>query len=369
MKLARFGILVLGVALASGCTSRMEVAEGSFEYLEIEERSALIIPEGLEERPQRSQFAIPEKTPGMDGAPKGRFINIRSPRQVLTLAPGSRVDDASQASAISFDSVEGVANLPGWVWAEVERSLEGLGATAIESETERRIVTDRFRIEQYRVPRRGFFNRIRGSRVIVESEQSYVIDMTVPAHRRSATLAVEVADIRWIVDGSVVPSNEMPAQIRRDLEVDLLNTISSNLNQRYMQGRVASAQEAIDIVVGTTSDGQAAFQFDADFNTAWVVFPGVLRELGFEIDDLNQSEGMYYTEYQPGGRRGWIRRIFSRGEQGPLDIPRGTDVTFSVDSVDGVASIVPTINNEPISRERLESWLPAMQNAFRDSDN
>lgn len=368
MKFKHVVLLTMGIALVSGCTSNRELAEGGFGYLEVEEQPSLIIPEGLEQRAPRSQYQIPEETTAMRNAPVGANVSIRSPRQILTLAPGSRVDEGVQASVLAFDAVEGVSDLPAWIWDEVERVLAASGATLVEHDRESRAVTDSFRIQQYTRPRQGFFNRLRGRRVAVETEQTLIVDMTAPAHRRSATLSVNAQSISQYDDGRRVPQDQLPAMLQREIEADFLNTISSNLNRRYMQGRVAAVQTDLEFELLESPDGYPAVAFAGDFNTGWVIMPGIITDLGFVIDDLNQTEGTYYTEYQPGGKRGWFSRLFRRSVRGPLDLPRGTEVNFSVDEVNGIVYIVPMIDGNALDQAQLESWAPALEDAFRNLD-
>ena len=49
---------------------------------------------------------------------------------------------------------------------------------------------------------------------------------------------------------------------------------------------------------GENADANAAFIIDSSFTVAWALMPGVFERAGFAIDDLNQSEGTYYTSYE-----------------------------------------------------------------------
>ncbi|WP_194755450.1 outer membrane protein assembly factor BamC [Aliidiomarina indica] len=369
MKFKYVVLLAMGVAMVSGCTSSRDLADGGFGYLDVEERPPLVIPENLEERPSQTQFEVPAKTPEMQNAPKGAAVSIRSPRQILALAPGSRVEESSRTSTLSFDAVDGVSDLPAWVWSEVERILRDSGANFAEYEDERLIVTDRFRMQQHTIPRTGFFNRIRGQRVAVESEQTLTVAMTAPSHRRTVSVTVNADQINWLEDGRAVREDRLPAMLQRNIEADFLNTLSSNLNQSYTAGRVAAVQTGLEFDISETADGYPAVRFFGDFNTGWIIWPGVMADLGFVVEDLNQTDGMYYGEYQPGGKRGWFSRMFRRGERGPLDLARGTEVNFSVDEENGLVFVVPMIDGNPIDRSMLDAWVPALEEAFRNLNN
>lgn len=371
MTFNKLGIIGLAVVLVSGCAAQRELAEGGFDYLEVEDRGQLTFPSDLEARPQRAQFQIPPLSEQQRGGSLGKAVSVRSPAQVLTLAPGSRVDEASRETRIAFDAVEGIEDLPNWVWDAVEVVVAETGATVVERDAERLIVTAPYRIEQYSQRRGGFFSMFRRDRIRFASEQALRIEMQAASHRRSAALDVTATDIRWLRDGQAVARQDVPVMLQRDLEVGFLNNVSRHLARGYESERLQAAQAGIDLRRGENADGNAAFILDSSFTVAWALMPGVFERSGFEIEDLNQSEGIYYTAYEPGGKRGIFRRLafWSRAAEGDLDLSRGTDVVFTVDERDGVTYIVAQIDDEPVSAEQLDAWFPVFARAFRDSDD
>lgn len=371
MTFNKLGIIGLAVVLVSGCAAQRELAEGGFDYLEVEDRGQLTFPEDLEARQQRAQFQIPPLSDQQRGGSLGEAVSVRSPAQVLSLAPGSRVDEATRESRIAFDAVEGISDLPSWVWDAVEEVVAETGAQIIERDSERLIVTAPYRIEQYSQRRGGFFSLFSRERIRFSSEQALRIEMQAASHRRSAALDVTATDIRWLRNGQAVSRENVPVMLQRDLEVGFLNQVSQRLARSYEGERLQAAQLGIDLRRGENADANAAFIIDSSFTVAWALMPGVFERAGFAIDDLNQSEGTYYTSYEPGGKRSIFRRLafWSRAQEGDLPLDRGTEVVFTVDERDGVTYIVAQIDDEPVSAEQLDAWFPVFARAFRDSDD
>lgn len=369
MTLNKLGIIGLAVILASGCAAKRELAEGGFDYLEVEDRGQLTFPSDLDARAQRAQFQIPELSEQQREGSLGPAVSVRSPAQVLTLAPGSRVDEATRDTRISFDAVEGVEDLPSWIWNAVEEVVAETGARIVERDNERLIVTAPYRKEHYSQRQGGFLSLFTRNRINFSSEQVLRVEMQSASHRRSSTLDVTATDIQWLRDGRAVARQDIPVMLQRDLEADFLNAVSRRLAVSYEGERLQSARAGVEIRRGETADSSAALILDSSFNVAWALMPGVLERVGFAIEDLNQSEGTYYTSYEPGGKRGFFRRLafWSRSAEGDLDLSRGTDVVFTVDERDGTTYIVAQIDDEPVSAAQLDAWFPVFADAFRDN--
>lgn len=368
MKFSKVVVAALSAVVISGCASHRDLAEGGFDYLEVEERAELTAPEGLQVPVQRAQFRLPQLSAEQREGSIGAAVSVRSPRQVLTLAPGSRVEEGSAETRLAFDAVEGISDLPNWVWSGVEAVFADLGVEIVSHDPQERIVTARFEQEQYTITRPGFFNRLRRERDVYSSMQVISLEMQAASHRRSAVIDANVSEVAWLVNGREASSQDTPVMLVRELEANILNRVSLHLNRNYAADRMADARQGIEISQVDTPDGLAAISFRTSFNVAWGLMPSILENVGFEIEDFNQSEGVLYTEYAPGGKRGFFSRLaFWRSrETGNLPLAVGTEVEFSVDERDGVIYLVATIDEQPISAEQLQAWMPVFAQAFRE---
>ncbi len=368
MKFNKVWIVALGALVISGCAAQRDLAEGSFDYLEVEDHGALNAPENLDVPQQRAQYRLPTLSSEQQEGSIGQAVSVRSPRQVLTLAPGSRVDEGSNETRLAFDAVEGITDLPDWVWRAVVAVVGDLDAEIIENNPQERIVTARFTKEQYSLGREGFINRLRRVRDVYASEQVLTIEMQAASHRRSAVIDARASEITWLENGNPVSAQDTPVMLQRELEAGILNDISAYLARNYANEQIADARRGVEIRQSETADGFAAIVFDSTFNVAWSLMPGVLENSGFVIDDFNQSEGVYYTSYEPAGKRSFFRRLafWTDTERGELPLTVGTEVEFNVDDRDGVIYVIPYIDEEPASAEQVAEWMPVFARAFRE---
>ncbi|MCH8492076.1 MAG: outer membrane protein assembly factor BamC [Idiomarina sp.] len=367
MKFTKVGAIALSALIVSGCAAQRDLAEGGFDYLEVEDRGQLVVPEGLNMPAQRAQYRLPQLSAEQQTGSIGSAVSVRSPRQVLTLAPGSRTEDGISETRLAFDAVEGISDLPAWVWSGVESVVGNMGAEIVVNEPESRIVTARFEQEHYTVTRPGFLNRLRRVRDTYTSMQTIEVAMQSAPHRRSAVIDARVSDISWYVNGREMSRQDTPVMLQRDLEAGVLNRVSAHLNTNYSADRMADARRGVEIRQTETADGFAAIAFESSFNVAWGLMPSILENIGFILDDFNQSEGVLYTAYEPEGKRGFFKRLaFWRSRDGgPLPLRAGTEVEFNVDERDGVVYIIANIDDQPVSAEQISAWMPAFVEAFR----
>src|SRR5690554_1538662 len=355
-------ILPVCVALAlSACSSQKKIAEGSFDYLDIKAEKNLEGTDELELRSATNKYKVPTVTAAPNAA-LGPDVNIRPPLQVIAAAPGSRVEEGLRDSRLYFDAIDGVTNLKGSVWAHLVQMVEALD-TPYEADEEQGIVRiERFRhlVSSTRKP--GIANMVANNRTEIESEQAVELRLTVASHGRSAELEAKLIDPAYFVDNK---PTKLPMNFARSFEAELLNDVSIAMERTYRSDKNAFTQEVVEVALGKTGNGSAAFTLVADFNSAWVLLPEVFEKLNFVVDDLNQSEGMYYVTYEPFGKRRWYHALafWKKAQTGALNIKNGTEVTFGVDEVSGIVYVTPQIDGVPLTAELLEQWLPRVAEA------
>ncbi|RTE87038.1 MULTISPECIES: outer membrane protein assembly factor BamC [Gammaproteobacteria] len=363
MRASRFLPLFAGL-LITACSSQYDRPEGSYNYTEIEEHGELVTPGELEVQEQNNRYTIPA-VEGSENAYIGKNVSIRPPRQLLAVAPGSRVEAGSDESILYIDTTEGVSDLRAAVWRHMVQVVEGFDVSFELHPEQNRIVTDRFRMLQHERSKPGLANMISREKIITESEQAFEMIFRVASHGRSGALYVNVIEPQWLIDGEVTP---LPMHASRTLERNVLNDVSIAMEQSYRSNREVFAQEQINVTMGSSVDGEPAYVIETDFNSAWVLMPDALNNLGFVVDDLNQSEGVYYTTYEPFEDRAWyhIFAFWKRNEEGPLGLSEGTEVTFVVDDRNDRVYITPKLDDVAITEAQLQAWHPLVVAAFRN---
>ncbi|RUO31830.1 hypothetical protein CWE12_02185 [Aliidiomarina sedimenti] len=363
MKFWRGLAVTTTVIALAGCTSQRDQAQGGFEYVDINQRGALLVPEGMQNVAQNPDFSIPN----LDTAqgPVGTEQSIRSPRQVMPLVPGSRVEEGSRDARIWFDAIEDMDDVAGWVWEEMQTLLAERDIEITEQSELEYIQTGTIETVEGSRSRGGFWARLRRDRIEQTSEYSLRIEMQAPSHGRSARLDVTAADVSWLEDGE---PQEVPVSLQREVEAGFLNDLSLRMQRNFEDQRVAQVRATRALRHAESPQGDPAYALDVNFEAGWVLMPGALEYLGFEVEDLNQRDGVYYANYQPGGRPGfWSRLAFwSSEDRGLLGLPRGSGYEFQVDAVDDVFYIVIRHDDEVLDEETIDKLFPVFAEAFSE---
>lgn len=363
MKFWRGFAIAATVAAITGCTSQRDQAHGDFEYLDIEERPILLIPEGLDPVTQNPEFRIPVLE--QEAGPLGPASTIRAPRQVMPLVPGSRIEEGSRQARIWFDAIEDMDNVAEWVWDELLILLAEQGYSVSDSEEKQYVRTATIETEQGSRARGGFWSGLRRDRVEFTASYSLNVNMQAPTHGRSAMLEVDAVDVRWYEDGE---RTTPPPFLQRELEASFLNDLGIRMQNNFEQQRVAQMRANRALRHAEGLQGEPAYALDASFEAGWVLMPGVFEYLGFMVEDLSQTQGVYLVDYQPGGERGFFNRIaFWRSEDlGLLGLPRGSGYQFQLDERDGVFYIVISYRGEVLDEETMDELFPVFAEAFSE---
>ena len=355
--------LILPVCAAalilSACSSQRNVADGSFDYLDLEKQGVIKGTQELVLQKPDNKYYIPEIHANPEQAALGARVSIRPPTQVIAAAPGSRVEEGK----IYFDAIESITNLEAGIWQHVMQVVESLEVEYEEAEAPKRVIVAPFRQVVDSTRRSGFTNLIARDRIVSEVKYGLELTLDMASHGRSGELTAKVTQPKYFVDNVQQP---LPMNFVRSLEASLLNDISIAMERSYRANQTAFNQQEVKLAIGETKNGNAAFTMDTDFNSGWVLMPGIFSNNQLAVTDLNQSEGMYYTTYEPFGKRRWYHALafWNSSTTGPLGIEAGTEVNFSVDEIDGTVYITPTIDGELLSDEMLATWLPMFADAL-----
>lgn len=356
-------ILPVCVALAlSACSSQRNIAEGSFDYLDIKAVKNLEGTDQLELQNPTNKYKVPVVA-AVNQPALGAEVGIRPPMQVIAAAPGSRIEEGLRESRIYFDAIDGVANLKGSIWGHLIQVADALDTPYTADEEQGLIRLERFRHVVSSTRKPGIANMVSNKRLEQASEQVIELRLTMASHGRSGVLEAKIIDPAFFVDNQ---PQKLPMNFIRGFEAELLNDVSIAMERTYRSDRAVFTQEVVDVLLGTTGTGNAAFTLTADFNSVWVLMPEVFEKLNFVVDDLNQTEGMYYVTYEPFGKRRWYHALafWKQVQMGDLNLKNGTEVTFGVDEVNGTVYLTPQIDGVPLTAETLAQWLPMVAGAF-----
>lgn len=296
MKVSVVAVSSLAILLASGCSfTPREQANGSFDYLDIAPQQPLQPADGLALPAPRDTFNVPSVAEQGD---VGANVNILAPVLVWPTAAGSRVEEADSEIRVHFDELEGMSELPQFIWTAMR---ERLAADGIETT----VIQDQQRIET------GWLRQtkqIGDDELELITERRFALDFESPTHGR--TVAVQITLLEKQERGAGAGLRPGLVDDRNQAAL-LLNNLINEVAIRMVSAQQQSSPDVYTVTAGFDGEGYAALLVDTSFINTWTMVGLVLPELGFVVDDLNQSSGRYYTTYSS-ARSGLSKLAFWR---------------------------------------------------------
>ncbi|GFD88867.1 outer membrane protein assembly factor BamC [Tenacibaculum sp. KUL152] len=332
------------VALA-GCSSQTDrkTASGSYEYLKTQEQKVLQVPADLDSPNFSDEFALPPLGKDADATLVGKTLAVQSPALVLPLVTGSHVEEGKNSATIWFDQVDDSQPLSQAIWNSLLSFLdeEGIGVDSFSPE-EKLLITDWMIItKEIDGPWYSFIDE--------ESEigRRFEFSLDVKPHGRSAALTVKLKDYMQTLGNDVV-ADVSSMQERRE-EVDVLNQVIGHYEYQIQLAetrRIARIRQGINTEMGFNADGDAAYVVDAKYDVVWPRMLLVLRKLGFDVKDLDKSNGLLFVTYN-GDQGSWWDGLFS----GDKKLLKKGDYRLKVAQAGAERTSVTFMNNESVPFE------------------
>jgi outer membrane protein assembly factor BamC len=295
---------VLVLSACSNSQTRRQ-ASGNFEYLDVKQAEMLKVPEELTAPPISNRYALPEVRSPHDIL--GPEVLVHSPRLVLPLVSGSHVEEGSEKATVLFDQIDDSKALDATIWDTVLTFLEvrEIGVESFDRENNI-LITD------WVVTRdnsdESWYDF---SDTVIEQARKFKMTVEMEPHGRTGKLNVEKVGF---VDenGESQLANASPFELREN-EVNFLNYIIQeyDFGLRLAQTqRIAMIREGFNSELGFNPDGDPAFVVDAIYENTWPRLLLVLRKMGFDVIDLDQSSGLMFVKYN-GESGSWWDGLFA----------------------------------------------------------
>ena len=329
-----FYFSLLSVAVASCGTLNNKQAVGDFEYANQKEAKVLAIPAGLDKPFQADTFAITDKI-NKDG-PVGINVDVRAPSLVLPIAASTRVENNSALARVWFDQVLEDNDLQGFI-------VEALKAQLTTSNIELKQVDDDglvyesdwflTEVEEGNWP----FKSIASSESL---RYRYLIESK--SHGRSVALQVELID--YMKTDKSGGSKKIDLIDQQRAEMNMLNEVISQVDYQYrlkqQENRLLRANQKF-VSLGENSKAEAAYIVEISADLLWSNLPLFFEDHGFSIEDLNETDKVYFVDYVQPESSLWDS-IW--GDDLPVvDLPNGK-YQFKLESLDEKSSV--TIYND-----------------------
>ncbi|MFT6267637.1 MAG: outer membrane protein assembly factor BamC [Alphaproteobacteria bacterium] len=305
---------ICAALVVSACSSpgSRERTSGDYEYMEAKQQSVeLKVPDDLE-RPQRSnRYDLPILESSISTkALLGETIRISSPRLVLPLVDGSHVEEGSDGAIVMFDQIDDNRTLDKTIWDKVLSYLEqnNIGVADFDRENNTLVTDWVISVTELDTSWYEFSNEY------VEQAKKFKLSLNLAPHGRTASLTNEIVD--YIDEDGNAAITEMDPITQRTNEVEFLNYIIEEYDfgvRLARSERYAKIRDGFTSELGFNADGDSAMLVNASYNNAWPRLLLVLRTMGFDVIDLDQSSGIMFVVYN-GTEDGFWSGLFAEDE-------------------------------------------------------
>ncbi|MCY7294096.1 outer membrane protein assembly factor BamC [Alteromonas sp. a30] len=331
----------LGAVFAlTACSSSHErqIASGEFEYLQEAKTISLKVPEGKETPKFSRDYELPklgERAPTSLVGPK---LTVVSPQLVLPLVSGSHITEGSQEAVIWFDQIDDSQALDTTIWNSLLSFLEEQGIGVVEFDKDKQLLLSDWMI----IEDNGDSSWYSWTKTERSVGQRFEFNLEVKPHGRTAALKVRLKDYLETINDEVV--GEIDHSERRRNEVEVLNKVISHYAKQIRIAdarRLRQIQQGLSMELGFNAGGEPAFVVDASYDITWPRILLVLRKLGFNVKDLDQSNGLLFVSYS-GVDSSWWSDLWGGTEELTLE---KTDYRFILKE-QGQKTSITLQNNE-----------------------
>ncbi|EPQ9983576.1 outer membrane protein assembly factor BamC [Vibrio vulnificus] len=327
-QLVLSSLAVFVLSACSGSATQRRQAKDDFAYLETPPLEQWQLPEGA--TPQfYPNYNIPqgEFTGGI-----GKQVDIRPPQQILELIPGAR-----------YERSQGEVTL----WLIKQEEADEVWQTVKDMLAERQIPID---MQSDTHIETGWVTW-RSEDEEMEIGSRYAIDRFEANNRHGFKINL----IEWREGTELKP---VTLTNKERYNVFMTNLVTSQYDQVKRDEAQRRAQELvkqIPITMGTDRSGFPVIIARTPYNVLWQRLPTILPQMGFTIDERNQSQGTIKAKYASPDDEFW-------NEIGvkPMDLKSGT-YTFLFGDLGNRTSInVTDSSGKPVEEAFLKSMAPVL---------
>ncbi len=345
----------LGVLSLTACTSLEERqrTNGSFDYVDSNLVEVYQVPNELDKPVLNEEYAIPEIGANAPRDLIGKKMTVVSPVLVLPLVTGSHVEEGMKEATVWFDQIDDSQPLDLTIWNSLRDFLETQGIGIVNFDPERQVlVTDWMIIEDD--GDNGWFNWTTTERNI---GRRFEFHLDVKPHGRSAALKTELKDYLETRGEDVIADLDIDSERRN--EVEILNQVISHYEKQVRLAdikRIEQIRSGFAMELGFNKDGDPAYLVDGEYDLVWPRLLLVLRKLGFNVKDLDKSNGLLFVNYGAESS-GWWGSLFSSDDD-ELDLDED-DYRIQV-LKSGLKTSITLMDNEsnPFDADKVNALFP-----------
>lgn len=313
-KLRISALVAVSLSLGlSGCALWQEEqqTDPSYPHLDSVQTEKVKVPQGKDTPRFGDEYEIPQIGANAESGELGGELDISSPRLVLPVVTGSRIMEGSREAIVQFDQVRDDVPLDTAIWNSLISYLDERGIAVVDfDKAQQRLKTDWMIIEDDADS--PWYSWTKTERKI---GQRFEFTLDVKSHGRSATLYTKLVDYLETVDEDIV-ADISEHQVRKN-EVEVLNDVISHYEKQLKLADIRKARKVMSglpMELGFDADGEPAYLVSASYEVTWPRLLLVLRKLGFNVKDLDQSTGLIFATYA-GSEDGWWSSLFNSNKK------------------------------------------------------
>ncbi|EIU7615173.1 outer membrane protein assembly factor BamC [Vibrio vulnificus] len=327
-QLVLSSLAVFVLSACSGSATQRRQAKDDFAYLETPPLEQWQLPEGA--TPQfYPNYNIPQ---GEFAGGIGKQVDIRPPQQILELIPGAR-----------YERNQGEVTL----WLIKQEEADEVWQTVKDMLADRQIPID---MQSDTHIETGWVTW-RSEDEEMEIGSRYAIDRFEANNRHGFKINL----VDWREGTELKP---VTVTNKERYNVFMTNLVTSQYDQVKRDEAQRRAQELvkqIPITMGTDRSGFPVIIARTPYNVLWQRLPTILPQMGFTIDERNQSQGTIKAKYASPDDEFW-------NEIGvkPMELKSGT-YTFLFGDLGNRTSInVTDSSGKPVEEAFLKSMAPVL---------
>jgi outer membrane protein assembly factor BamC len=363
-QLFYFSMLSLTLSACSSVDSKR--AQGSFDYAKKQESKAFIVPQELDKPAKNKEFLITNKINNQGSI--GNEVDIRAPSLVLPIAASSRVITDSQDAIIWFDKALEDKDLLVFLKDALASQLssDGVSYELVQSSThdvagsQSQSKTEIYESDWYH-------NEVETGWLFTDIESStslrFRYEFFLKPHGRSASLNVSLVD--YLKTDSNGGSKTADPIDKHRAEILMLNEIVAQVDYNYRakqrENRLMRANQKL-VAIGENKEGEPAYIVELGIDNLWDNMPIFFEKHGFTINDLNETNKIYYVTFAKPEISIWDS-IW--GDESPIIEVSDAKYQFVLaplgDKNEKTSVSIYNVDGEPLPLETLERVFPVVE--------
>lgn len=333
-------------SLATGCS--LSLFEEQKKQIKVENRdSGLVIPDGLENPLKSEEFALQQ-------GDSRKYTKLLAPNSVLVMLDGSWVDDDDPHQAkIKVEKPSLVKNFPAFIDEGIQSYIATKELKATKTETGYKIT----KVYEENV---GFWF---WSADIDVEELQFDLTIDMQPHGRSGQIYIDVANYK-VLSESLAP-DVSPAQRSSALAIQMLNDIMLEVDYLY-RVKVKNEQASIDMSLQLIKNiaGNYVISSQQDIKYVWSQVEDIIEELGFDVQDEDESLYVYDTLFSKSNGSVW--NLFGTDLAKKVNIPEGEYEVALSTSTTGVDISFRAKDGGYLGKEQMENLFKLFFEVAKD---